>query len=560
MNIKVLQGCNLQSDSTTVVLELEKVCPELLDRFKKLHAVFMKSYLIKDDKTVSVETNIPHLWKNEDFVKPIEDCATGRKSFEEAESEMMEISKLILGSMTTIPLLEAAHSLGYETLQLYINRGILDKKGWNLDYSVGIGSEQRLFHSASSSRDSSTAKKTQENKILTNQFIEQLGIPIAKWKRVESKDQLPKIAEDLGFPLVMKPTGLTGGHGVQIGMKNLEELEAAWDRIQYYYAHEMKFPDAKASWQKEILVQRVLRGNDYRLLVIDGILEIATHRVQARVVGDGKNTVEELIEIENKNPARDIRLPTHTLKPIIIDEDIKKVLSKQNLSLSYVPKKDEIVRVRDVASMSQGGITIDVTDKICPQIRYMAESIARSIHAFVLGVDILCQDITKPLTLDNGGIIEMNTMPEMYLNTYPVEGRQYPEVNIRMVQSLMKGSARTNKVVVLGDIPDTTISEILSQEFKNAHRIGTLRNGAYSINNELININLTTHEGVLCLKKNASLDTIVIHYDTEAEVEENGFGFNTIDLFVCDEDADAKTKARINELKSKSFIHKLITL
>jgi cyanophycin synthetase len=78
--------------------------------------------------------------------------------------------------------------------------------------------------------------------------------------------------------------------------------------------------------------------------------------------------------------------------------------------------------------MSQGGITEDFTDQVGPEIKYIVESIASSIHAFVVGVDILCRDISKPLTKDNGGIIEINTKPEAYLNLYPVIGKQRENV------------------------------------------------------------------------------------------------------------------------------------
>ncbi len=559
MKITVQQGCNLSSTSTSVTIEAEKIETKLIDRFKDLHPVFMKSYSI-NGTVVTIQTNIPHLWKNSEFAKHLELCALGNETYEQAENAMMEYARLILGSMTTIPLLDAAHNLGYETLQLYVNEGTLTKKGWNLDYSIGIGAEQQLIHSASSSGDAAFAQKTQKTKILTNQFLEEMGLPLAAWSPVASREDLPAIADKLGFPLVMKPVGLTGGHGVQIGMKTIKELEDAWDRIHYYYEHEMKFPELKSAWQKEILVQRVLKGNDYRILLIDGKFEIATHRQQARVIGDGKSTIEQLIQKENTNPARDIRLPIHTLKPIVIDEDLKKVLEKQDLSLEQVPAEGAYVRVRDVASMSQGGITEDVTEKVCPQIRYLAETIASSIHAHVLGLDILCVDITKPLTLENGGIIEMNTMPEMYLNTFPVVGKQYPEVHEKMITSLMGNTPRTHRIVILGSINEDTIRETIAQALPEHGRIGSLHKGTYSIEGEVIQTGLSTHEGVLCLKKNASLNTIVLHYDTIEEVSENGFGFNTIDLFITNDPNKEKIANTISQLQNENLIHKLITI
>lgn len=558
MRIKVLQGVNLKNDETTIVAQMKSVKPDLLNFFKELHPIFMSDYEIKENSELYVHTQLPSLWKNEEFLQPIEDHAEGTKELEDAQNAMLDIIKLQLSSMSTIPILHAAHELGYETLQLFVNKGFVDKTGMNRDYTIGIGKEQQGVHSAASTKDSTLALKTQRNKMYTNQFIEAMGMPIAKWASVNSRENVAEVCNRVGYPLVMKPVGLTGGHGVMIGMENEKEALEAWDRIQEYYNKDMKYKDAKAGWQMNIIVQRVLKGKDYRILVIGGKVEAATHRLQARVVGDGKLSVEELIEEENKNPDRNMRLPTHTLKPIVIDKDLKKVLKKQDLSLDYVPEKNEEVRVRDVASMSQGGITADVTDKLNPQTKHICESIAQSVHANVLGVDVLAQDISKPLTLDNGGIIEMNTMPEIYLNAYPVIGTGRPEIGEKIVRSLMNPTIHTYTVVVIGDISGDEINENITKVIANPGNIGRYNNGTIYIDGYAINSELDTNTGVLALKKNASLDTIALHYDSIEEVENHGFGFNEIDLMIISEAQVSKIKDRLEKLRKKELLHEMV--
>jgi D-alanine-D-alanine ligase-like ATP-grasp enzyme len=560
MDIRVLQGLNLKHPVTTVVAELEVVKPDLLDFFKELHPIFMVDYAIEDGKVLEVQTHIPYMWKNEECLKALEMHGTGKSTFEEARAQMLEVVRVQIRSMSTIPLLMAAHEKGYETFQYYINDGIPSSLRFNRVFSIGIGQEMETIYASASSKDSLNANKTQRDKAFTNQMIEMLGLPIAKWAVVDTKDDLADAAEEIGFPLVLKPAGLTGGQGVECGMGNLKELEDAWDRTHEYYEHGMNYPEMKAKWQKKIIIQQMLKGEDYRILVVDGRFAVGTHRLQARVTGDGQHTIEELINEENKNPARDIKLPTHTLKPIVIDNDLKNVLSKQDLTIDYVPKKDEVIRVRDVASMSRGGITADVTDQVHPQIQRVCESLACTVKAHVLGVDVLCQDISKPLTLDNGGIIEMNTMPEMYLNIYPVIGRQYPEVPKMMIDGLMDDAEKTRTVVVLGNVPMEAAHLKIREELEDVENLGYLSDGTTYINEEKINTGFETDQAVLGFKRNRFLDTIALHYSTLDEIEENGLGFNEIDLMIADKGALAPIREKIDSYVKKGKIANLITV
>jgi len=554
MKVKVLQGLNLKNQTTTVVTEMEAVKPELPQFFKDLHPVFMDDFKITVPKTLEVQTHLPNLWKNDKFLSPIEAFSTGNLDFESAKKEMLEIAVLMVSSMSTIPILHAAHKMGLETTQLYINQGIHSKKGLNRAYVVGIGKRGHIIVSAASSGDSSRAFITQRIKSLTNQLIEGLDLPIASWTTVDTRDDIQSAVKKVGFPLVMKPVGLTAGHGVYVGLKTLEETEEAWDKIHEYYK-QMKSP--KSPMQTKILIQSVIPGDDYRVLVVNGKVEIATHRIPARVVGDGKHTIKELIEIENLNPARNVSLPTHTLKYIVIDDDVKDIVKENGYELDDTPPKDEIVYVRKVASMSQGGITKDVTDEMHPQIKLICESIATTIHANVLGVDVLCKDVTKPLTLDNGGIIEMNTMPEVYLNAFPVIGKQYPDIGEKVLAGIIDPDIHINTVVAVGKIAPSKLKETIKEHIKTPGKTGSYSNGTISINDHEINSNLKTNSAVLSLKKNASLDTIVLHYEDIEEVKNDGFGFNEIDLLIITKENYATTETLIKKYQADNKIKEI---
>jgi cyanophycin synthetase len=559
MNIKVLQGLNLQSSQTTVVAEMEKVKPELLDFYKDMHKIFLKDYEIKDDSILSVKTEIPSLWKLPEFLQAIEDYSTDTITLKEAKKKTLEITKKQIYSMSSVPIFEAAQNRNKETIQLFTNEAILSKNIMNRYFTVGIGHEYGIFVSAASSGDSSLAKKVQKNKSWTNQLIESMELPIAKWAKVEKKEDLEEIAKDIGFPLVIKPVGLTAGHGVHVGINTLEELQEAYDSIQEYFKN-MKYP--KAGWQKRIIVQKMVPGDDHRILVVNGKVEIATHRIPARVKGDGRHTIEQLIELENKNPQRDKSKPTHTLKPIKINEKLKSVINENGYKLSDIPEEDEIVYVRKVASMSQGGITADVTDKLNPQIKYICESIAQSIQANVLGVDVLAVDISKPLTKKNGSIIEMNTMPEIYLNAFPVIGKSYPDIGEKILDGMIDPDRHTNRIVALGEFSPEELLQIARENLENTETIGIYSENALFVNGEKLNDKINIHNGVLGLKKNGALDTIVLNYKNQTEVANNGLGFNLIDLVVIKDETEdefsPKLKKKLEKYQKAQKINKII--
>ncbi len=547
MQVKVLQGLNVKNPVTTIVAEMQAVKPDLLDFIKNLHPVFMKDYQIIEGKTLEVQTHLPNLWNNNKFLQAIEDFSTGTKSLEDSKKEILEVIKLLINSMSTIPILHAAHEMDYETIPFYIKDEICEASSTiNRYYSIGIGKETAVTVSAASTGDSHLAQKTQKDKWLTNLFLENMELPLSPWALVESKEELPKLGQQVGYPLVLKPVGLTGGHGVIVGIQNEQELLKAYDdTIAYYNSMERE----KADWQKKIIIQKMVKGADYRMLVVNGVLEIATNRIPAQVIGNGKDTIRKLIELENQNPARDVTLPTHTLKPIVIDEVLEKIVSEQGFTIDSVPEKDKAVQVRKVASMSQGGITKDVTEIVHPQIKFICESIARTIHANVLGIDILCQDISKPLTLENGSIIEMNTMPEAYLNSFPVIGNPYPDLGKKILLGIMDPDIRTTKIVIIGN----SSQNIQPEQITNGYN-GHLLNNTIYINGQEIHKVGSIRDGVVALKKNHLLDSITLHYQNAEDVIDNGFGFNSIDLLEITQNEQTKLANVIDTYKNQGLI------
>jgi cyanophycin synthetase len=469
--------------------------------------------------------------------------------------------------MSTIPILHRAHKLGYETTLTLADEGLIPgtKEGygykWNRYYTVGCGEGSQVTCSISSSKDSTFGKNIQEDKWRTNKLIERMGLPLPKWEIITSNEDIDKIWDEYEKPLVIKPTGLTGGNGVTVGIENKEQAYKAFE-----YARERVNSKARKAWQKKIMIQEQAQGDkngaDYRLLLINGELKVCTKRIPAFITGNGKHTIEQLINKENEDPRRDISNPAHILKPIEIDKPLRDFLKKQNLSLESVPEKDKRVYVRNIASMSRGGITEDYTDKVSPEIKTIVESIASTMHVFTLGIDIICNDISKPLTKENGAILEVNTMPESYLNFFPVIGPEQTEALDYYIQELLKDNS-TQKIVVVGqsenDIP--TLLRNKKVVDRNAD-VGLYKENKIIINNCEFSRDVETWRAIEALKVNSMLNTIILQYRDLEEVRIKGLGFDRIDyLYVTKEvKQDKKSFRTFKKYKRKGYINKIKTL
>ena len=563
-DIKVLQGLNLHSHISTIEINLPHEIQKsddsvkLVEEIKNLHPVFLESYEFSNN-TLTIESKLTFLWR--ELAQTLINLSKEEITYEEAyEYSISTVIKDRIATMSIIPLLFAAQNQGHEiTPTALIEDRVKYSKSFNRLYTIGVGKNSQIINFASSSKDSKIAKEIQRDKWSSNLMMERLGLPIPKWQVLDSQEDIEKIWEQYQKPLVIKPTGLTAGSGVSTGLDTIEKAKEAF-RIA-------KRPTEKhvgKTWQQKIMIQEQVPGEDYRLLIIDGKLEVATKRIPAFIVGNGKSTIQELIEETNRDPRRDTSKPTHILKPIKIDEPLLALLKEKNLSLDSVLSKDEKLTVRKVASMSQGGITEDFTDKVGPEIKYVVESIASSIHAFVVGADVLCKDISKPLTKENGGIIEINTKPEAYLNLYPVMGEQREEVAQTHIKKLLAEN-NTKKIVVVGqfskDIP-TLLKEgsLLKQSYLDENDvIGEYKEGSIFINSLQINDGLDKEKAIQSLKVNASLDVVMIHHRDWEDVKETGLGFDNIDMLVI-KNTLTKNKEEmktVKKYKRKGYIDKI---
>ena len=275
---------------------------------------------------------------------------------------------------------------------------------------LGYGVHQKRIQATLSSFSGILAVELACDKEGTKTILKDGGIPVPRGTVIQYLDELPAAIEEVGgFPIVIKPLDGNHGRGISIDVKNQQEAEEAYDLA------------SAASKTRSVIVERYYKGSDHRILVINGKVAAVAERIPAHVVGDGRSTVEELIEITNQDPNRGDG-HANVLTKITIDKTALNVLEKQGYELTSILAHGEIAYLRATANLSTGGIAVDRTDEIHPENVWIAQRVAKLIGLDIAGIDVVTEDIRKPLKEVDGVIVEVNAAPGFRMHVAPSRG------------------------------------------------------------------------------------------------------------------------------------------
>lgn len=274
---------------------------------------------------------------------------------------------------------------------------------------LGYGKYSRLVEASLTDAPSCIAVDIAGNKCLTKEILSNHGIPVPYGDVAYTEESAVVIAESLGYPVVAKPYNGNQGKGVTLNINNGQQVRKA-------FAEAMKFSNA-------VMVERFIKGRDYRVLVIGDKVTAVSERRPPSVTGDGVHNIRQLIEIENSNELRgeDHERPLTKIKFDGIAQD---VLERQRIDENYVPKAGEIIKLRDNSNLSTGGTAVDCTDRIHPVNSRMAVKAAKAIGLDIAGIDVTTEDISVPMNLSEGAVIEVNAAPGLRMHLYPSEGEK----------------------------------------------------------------------------------------------------------------------------------------
>jgi len=265
----------------------------------------------------------------------------------------------------------------------------------------------------------SSSSKMAEDKDYSSFFLKQFGynVPVGKAFLSESlckhmgneRDMISgyDYAINLGFPIILKPNNLSRG----------EMVTKVYSKREYFSTAKKIFAKSQV-----MLVQKFYSGRDYRIVVLEGKVISAYQRIPLRIKGDGKLSIRELLD-EKQKQFFDLN------RKIYIDlEDVRIInkLKRQRLSFDSVPEKGQTIYLMDIANLSAGGESVDVTEDIHPDFCNLAVKVTKDMDLKLCGVDIITDDITKPINGQNYIILEINSAPG--LSNYALMGEQQMKI------------------------------------------------------------------------------------------------------------------------------------
>lgn len=362
---------------------------------------------------------------------------------------------------------------------------------------LGYGSKQRRIWTAETDQTSAIAETISRDKDLTKSLLASAGVPIPEGRVVTSPDDAWEAAQDIGLPVVVKPIDGNHGRGVFINLYTQQEIEAA-------YA-------VAINEGSEVLVERHIIGDEHRLLVVGNKVVAAAKGETVWITGDGKHTVLELIQIQINSDPRRGTTEECPLNPVRIDSAVELELARQKLTGDSIPAVDQKVLIQ-----SNGNVAFDVTDLVHPEVAHQVALAARVVGLEIAGIDLVAQDISKPLESQNAAIVEVNAGPGLLMHLKPASGTPQP-VGEEIANHLFPPGYdfRIPIVGISGNSGRTIVAEMVAHFIRltNVH-VGLSTNLGLYFGNRLIKKTSSSHwENARRTLQNRAIEVAVLEND-----------------------------------------------
>jgi cyanophycin synthetase len=420
--------------------------------------------------------------------------------FEAQFSQLQQdFDRTLLGGPTIYSLVEAGLKRSIPVHYLFEE----DQFQW------GYGKKQVRGRSTTIHRDSIKDTEFTMYKDMVKDFLLMCGFPTPIGRNCMSVKRAVAQAENLGFPVVVKPLAGHKGQGVTTGIINAGQVKTAFQTV-------VEAAEAEGAAFEGAIVEKEIYGTDHRLLAVGGRFVAGLERVPAYVDGNGSDTIEDLIAAEN---AKAIRLDNarSPLSKIKIDDDLTEYLKLQNLSLDSIPTENERVYLRRVANISAGGVSINVTDKVHPKNVKLVEDIAKFFMVTCLGIDVLAEDITVPWDEGSFGIIEINAGPGVFMHLAPALGESI-DVPGKVMSVLFPQPRHARIPIIAGNRISKPLCIRIFEALKGVKadiEFGSLTPEGVFFNGEYLCRNPHHSQNVKILLRNPRLDLAMVGHDKD---------------------------------------------
>jgi cyanophycin synthetase len=391
------------------------------------------------------------------------------------------------------------------------------------DYSLvqfGYGKWQKRIQATVTSETRHIAVELAGDKQETNKILGDLGLPAPRQEMVYSKDDAIRAARRVGYPVVVKPLNANHGRGVAVNLTSASQVELAFDKAREH--------------SRAVLVESFITGDDHRMLVVNGELVAVAKRVPGHVLGDGVHTVEQLVEITNRDPRRGVG-HEKVLTRLELDHQAERMLSAAGLGKDSVPAADAVVYLRSTGNLSTGGTAIDLTDAVHPDNAEMAVRVAQAIGLDVIGVDFLTPDITRSYREVGGGICEVNAAPGFRMHVAPSEGKPR-DVAGKVIDMLFAPGAPSHIPIaaITGTNGKTTTTRMLGHIFKlRGEIVGmTTTDGVYIDGRRTVEGDMTGPQSAQMVLRDPAVSVAVLE-TARGGMLRAGLGYRQPDVACC---------------------------
>ena len=382
---------------------------------------------------------------------------------------------------------------------------------------LGLGRNLHRIQATLTDRTSAIGVEIAQDKDDTKRVLQNIGLPVPKGDVARTVEGGLEVADEIGYPVILKPLAANHGRGISGRVAGPDQLRAAWE--------------TSSSYGSRIVVEQFAEGRDHRVLVVNGKVVAAAERVPAHVIGDGRHTVLQLIEIGNRDSRRGVG-HTKSLTRLPSDQTTEEFLAASGRSMDAVPAKGEFVGLRQTANLSTGGTSIDRTDEMHPDNITACEMAAGVVGLDIAGIDVLTPDISVPFRENGAVIIEVNAGPGIRMHTHPAEGEPRNVAAPILDMLYPPGSEATIPVIaVTGTNGKTTTTRLIAHLFRVSENVVgfTTTDGTYLGNRMVIEGDMTGPFSANVILSNPTVDVAVLE-TARGGILRAGIGFDEVDV------------------------------
>ncbi len=379
---------------------------------------------------------------------------------------------------------------------------------------LGYGKAQRRIWAAETAQTCALAESIAQDKELTRQLLYSVGVAMPAGRAAEDREDAWDAAEELGLPVVVKPQDANHGRGVSICLEDRDAVMTAFD--------------IASREGSGVLVERFVSGTQHRVLVVGNQAVAASGGEAEHVIGDDTHTVEELVAQANQDPNRgeDSAQPLTTL---VLDDISLELLRRQGLDKTAIPATG-----RKVIIHYNGDLTVDETERLHPDTAASCVIAAQTVGLDVAGIDVIAEDIARPLEAQDGAIIEVNASPGLVMHLKPLVGKPRPVGEAILNHLFPIGeTGRVPLLAVSGTNGKTAVASLISAMWSASSRtVGEASSRGLRVGSRVLsNADCATAASVRRLLVNPFVDAMVVETD-EIRVIREGVLFDRCEVAV----------------------------